>query len=80
MTQTITHIWHERTINGTRYQFEAQVDYLDRWRVNLHQQGHDGRWTTSFGSWQDGPKNDTHEEALVAFADRFVGYTRMRTP
>ena len=74
---TNTHIFHERTIEGVRYQFEAEVDYLDRYRVNAHQQNHDKTWTTLFGAWQDGPKNETHEEALVAFADRFEFFAEM---
>lgn len=69
--------WHERTINGVRYQFEAQV-YEGLWRVNLHQQNHEGTWTTLFGSWTDTPKNDTPEEALVAFAERWEALTKMR--
>lgn len=73
-----TKYWHERTIDGVRYQFEAQVDELDRYRINLYQQSFDGRWNTNFGAWQDPPRGETHQEALVSFADRWEAYTKMR--
>lgn len=76
-TTMYEHYWHERTIEGVRYQFEAQVDE-HLWRVNLHQQNHNGTWATLFGAWYDLPGAYTPQEALVAFADRWEAVTKMR--
>ena len=71
--------WHERTINGVRYQFEMQLDTeVSLYRINLYQQSFDGTWNTNFGSWQEGPKEDTAEDTLVAFADRWEAATKVR--
>ena len=67
--------WHERTIKGTRYQFEAEVDgHL--WRVNLHQKTSAGPWNRLHGSWTETPNNETIPEALAAYVDRFESYTK----
>lgn len=68
---TIERHWHLRTIRGTEYQFEAEVDE-GLWRVNTHQKNHDGTWTRLLGSWSDTPREETPAEALVAFAQRFA--------